>query len=339
MVNWPARLPVLVNTRATRAPEVEGSKVNGNDFFSPWEGDPINGWDKALEEIETVIARAGPNRTVAWRGHVNATWSLHSSLYRCVLDARTREEPPKEEDLLQAEKRVADAVRERWRFDHMPYLELMANLQHFRGPTRLLDVSLNPLVALWFAVERTYDEEDAADGRLFAFDVSTRRIKFGDWKWSDYHIPWRERKREDGTIETRWCRELPLLWRPPSYNDRIPAQHSGFLLAGVPKFGPGGNMQYRMGPGAGAAAVWKVAEVRRATSVPTRMVTRGRKPHSGSEPTMTLRISAEAKAQIRARLEKSFGLNPSTMYPDLFGMAYEISREIKHASLLTGGRR
>lgn len=307
--------------------------MNGNDFFSPWEGDPIDGWDKALEEIETVIAKAGPNRTVAWRGHVNATWSLHSSLYRCVIDARTSEEPPKEEDLLQAEKRVADAVRRRWRFDHMPYLELIANLQHFRGPTRLLDVSLNPLVALWFAVERTYDEEDVADGRLFAFDVSTRRINL-ESKWSGYDIPWL-----DSAKKPQWCQELPLLWRPPSYNDRIPAQHSGFLLAGVPKFGPGGNMQYRKRPGGRAAAAWKVADVRRATSVPTRMVTRGRKPHSGSEPTMTLRISAEAKAQIRARLEKSFGLNPSTMYPDLFGMAYEISREIKKASLLTGGRR
>lgn len=302
--------------------------MNGTDFFGPWEGTPISSWAEALAEIEAVLARTGQRRTVAWRGQVNARWSLHSGLYRRLLDARQPgQKAPEEDDLLRAEQRIVDAIRAQWRFDQMPYLKLLANLQHYRGPTRMLDVSLSPLVALWFAVEQQHDENDDEDGRLFAFDVTNRRVNL-DHRWNTYDIPWRKSGKG-----TPWCRELPLLWRPPSYNERIPAQQSGFLLAGVPKVYAGDNAQYRRSPGS-AGAFWKIDEVRRATSVPTRMVDRAGSVQDRSEPTLTLRVVASAKEEIRRRLERDYGYNPATMYPDLFGMAYETRREVDKADLL-----
>jgi len=246
-----------------------------------------------------------------------------------LLDARSAVQPaPKEDDLLRAEEKIAHFVRGEWRFDQMPYLELLANLQHFRGPTRMLDVSLSPLVALWFAVEEQHGELDSADGRIFAFDVTNRRVQLNE-KWNTYDIPWRESGRN-----TRWCRDLPLLWRPPSYNERIPAQQSGFLLAGVPKVYGGGNAQYRKAPGT-SGELWRIDEVRRATSLPTKMVDRsGKALQQGTEPTLTIRIAAEAKAVIRRRLERDYGYNPATMYPDLFGMAAEVRRAVDSAALL-----
>lgn len=303
--------------------------MRGTDFFGPWEGSPVTSWETALSEIESVLRRTGTQRAVGWRGQVDAGWSLHSGLYRRLLDARSASQPaPEEDDLLRAEEKIAHFVRGNWRFDQMPYLELLANLQHFRGPTRMLDVSLNPLVALWFAVEEQHGELDDADGRIFAFDVTNRRVQL-EAKWNTYGVPW-----SGSGANTPWCRDLPLLWRPPSYNERIPAQQSGFLLAGVPKVYAGGNAQYRKAPGT-SGEFWRIDEVRRATSVPTKMVDRsGKALQAATEPTLTLRITAGAKAEIRRRLERDYGYNPGTMYPDLFGMAAEVRQAVDNAALL-----
>lgn len=192
----------------------------------------------------------------------------------------------------------------------------------------MLDVSLSPLVGLWFAVEEQPESENqGADGRLFAFDVTQRRVKL-DAKWSTYDIPWKE-----SAAGTPWCRELPLLWRPPSYNERIPAQQSGFLLAGVPKFYAGDNARYQKTPGS-TGDPWQIDQVRRATSVPTKMVDRsGPALRRDTEPTLTIRIAAEAKPDIRRRLERDYGYNPATVYPDLFGMASETRRAMDNARL------
>lgn len=300
--------------------------VTANEFFGPWEGEPLESWSDAQRAIEEIIDKVG-DRTMAWRGQVDASWSLHSGLYRRlpgVVDGTGK--APKEDDLLRLERQVVTYVRDRWRFDQMPHLQLLAQLQHFRAPTRMLDVSLSPLVALWFAVERQFDDTDGADGRVFAFDVSNRTVYLTQ-KWSDYDIPW----RDDGA-NTPWCRELPLFWRPPSYNERIPAQQSGFLLAGVPKVYGGDNSQYRKRP-ASAGEFWKIDEVRRATSIPTRLTGRERSAQERSQPSFTLRVTAGAKDEIRTRLEKHYGINPATMYPDAFGMAAETRKVIVHNAI------
>lgn len=45
-------------------------------------------------------------------------------------------------------------------------LEIFADVQHHGGLTRLLDVTLNPYIATWFAVESNMDR----DSRLFALE-------------------------------------------------------------------------------------------------------------------------------------------------------------------------
>jgi FRG domain len=51
-------------------------------------------------------------------------------------------------------------------------LEQLATLQHFGAPTRLIDVSLNAYIGLWFATEEKWVNGELAyedsDGRLFA---------------------------------------------------------------------------------------------------------------------------------------------------------------------------
>ncbi len=222
-----------------------------------------------------------------------------------------------ESDVVAVEEKLLVRARRNWRFENMSALELLAHVQHYGGPTRLLDVSLNPFVALWFAVELKYINGEAQpdeDGRLFIFDITNRQIDLDDL-WGGRDLPWKNPR-------TDWCIELPWIWRPPSYNERIPAQNSAFLIGGIPKAGPGTNMKYRRKPGDGTnAATWSASDVRESTSVTLSMNSLDRSLRADSRPTFTFRVLASAKAPIRAILEKRFGFNPASMYPDLYGLA------------------
>lgn len=292
--------------------------TQGDDFFTPWEK-KIEDWDSALKCINLVISRAGDKHDLVWRGVVDASYSLHSSLYRRFI-ANPPGHPIDELDFVEFERKVLDASRNRWRYGDKNALEMLAQLQHFGAQTRLIDVTFNPLVALWFAVEQKFDESDNKDGRLFAFDVTTRKISL-DAIWGHHILPWEKWQKEVG-----WRCELPYLWRPPSYNERIPVQHSAFLVGGVPMAFKGYNAWYRKGPGDGPSkGLWGIRQIHESTSIPVRMVSLDQTAQERSAPTFTLRVNSDAKAKIRALLDHNFGLNTATIYPDLYGLARHVS--------------
>lgn len=226
--------------------------------------------------------------------------------------------PPDETDLVTYENALLENARRKWRFDNLSALEIFAHVQHYGGPTRLLDVSFNPLVALWFAVEQKFQDgkpKADTDGRIFVFDATDRQISL-DEQWGSRTLPW-----ENYPGDT-WRQDLPVVWRPPSYNDRIPAQNSAFLIGGVPQVYSGQNAKYRKGPGNGTGAgTWSIDDVRRSSSVTLSMNTLGRKPHLGAKPTFTIRIAGSKKPEIRRILEDNYGYNASSVYPDLYGLA------------------
>lgn len=119
------------------------------------------GWyfvPSSASELMTAIARVGThgtNHRFAWRGHADADYEWSSSLYRtlvqegvAVTEALMRE---REERILEEARRWGLGVEGGQLVDDF---QLLADLQHFGVATRLVDVTSNPMTALWFATDR-----------------------------------------------------------------------------------------------------------------------------------------------------------------------------------------
>lgn len=102
-----------------------------------------------------------------YRGQSNSNWKLKPSVMRNL--RHNAENQILSELLLEA---PAEFSSDRSMFDKL------VRAQHYSLPTRLLDVSLNPLVALYFACNET--EQHNADGVVQIFDFSNNRTKFAD---------------------------------------------------------------------------------------------------------------------------------------------------------------
>jgi hypothetical protein len=137
---------------------LDSSSVTSLPEFKNW---LTHGWgieaktpQQALDLI-SHIALLAKGRTYAWRGQSDATYKLSSSLYRRIENSG---EAVSEKALRTEEIKILEEAR-RWGLgrDLGPSatdLHLLALLQHHGVPTRLLDVTSNPITALWFAAEQ-----------------------------------------------------------------------------------------------------------------------------------------------------------------------------------------
>ncbi|TDP78063.1 FRG domain-containing protein [Brachybacterium sp. AG952] len=297
----------------------------------------------SLADLNNAISKLiekTPSLPLVWRGVGDADWGMYSSLYRRLLDDNgvklPQDDPigdqpyPDEDQMVAAEKEILRIARSDWRFDNLNALETFAQLQHVGGPTRLIDVTKNPYVAAWFAVEYNEKLEDR-DGRLFA--ISTRPVPRAD----DDESPDGEIHMDDigSSREPFWHHlvdnkarqaydwgtgSLRRLWIPPAYSDRISAQNAGFIFDGVPMTTSKTARHFKID----GNKPWARADLLAASSIYLKMFKSTRKPtHNAANlaPTFSFRITSEAKAEIRTYMESRFGYRSSYIYPDIQGLA------------------
>lgn len=311
--------------------------MSASFFWEPFET-VIHDFDELLDAIEGVLDRAkAEGRQFAWRGLVNSDWSLHSSLYRRL--KLTSAANPKEPAI--SEKELEILVRlHRWGLHNiqgrgrLSILNQLAMLQHFGAPTRLIDISFNAWVGVFFAVEEKWSNanrvEEDSDARLFAIDVTDRLINEIDEKrsWEDENSrPWIDQTKID---PSEWTTSF-FAWKPASLDSRIFAQNGGFIFGGVPSaVGPENTrFQFPKSPNY-ADGCWPIDRGREACCIALRphkfSATTGATPRNAC---FTFKISAAAKADIRKRLELMFGYKHATIYPDYTGFSEFAIPELK----------
>lgn len=121
----------------------------------------IDGFSRFCEEIEWMEAQ---NHTFFFRGHSSAAYSLLPSIMR------------KTEWLIH-ENDMYNELRIECSNDFSEcktHLDYLVEMQHYGLPTRLLDVTQNPLVALYFAC----DNEPEKAGEFIVFDIANENIKY-----------------------------------------------------------------------------------------------------------------------------------------------------------------
>ncbi len=285
------------------------------DYWASFEH-PVDSFGSYIEAVRTISAyQAATGARFVWRGVADSRWALHSSLVRWYEELNGG--LPTEDELARVEREIVEEARD-WSLDwhsgggRLTGLEMLAALQHYGAKTRLLDFTFNPLIALWFALEK----DDSVDGRVFAVDTRDRIVAGGRAASRD---PWWFEQPPHDWVTRSW------VWRPPPFESRIVRQDGCFLMGGIPVRAPARNVRRSSGG-------WRfldLKEVRRCMSVPFSLIQykqaqaadegrrlRGRQPTTCA---FTLRITH--KSELRADLDRTFGYTYATMYPDFAGFA------------------
>lgn len=291
--------------------------TTADDYWSSFEGEVATLAD-FMEAAETIAAyqRETESRFV-WRGVSDAAYGLHSRLTRSYLAKHGV--PPTERQLRDFEGKVLAEARQ-WEVDWHPSsgrlnaLETLARLQHYGVPTRLLDFTLNPLTALWLAVQG----DPLIEGRVFAIDVSDQLVdresaaSTDPWWWDvlpNTNEPWSTRT---------------FIWEPPPLESRIVRQDGCFLMGGMPSTIPRRNVRTQ----AGGWRALTAPEVRQCMSVPFVLIgfqqaiaaragttLRGRPPQIAA---FTIRV--RDKTAIKASLERTLSMTAQSLFPDVPGL-------------------
>jgi len=193
-------------------------------------------------------------------------------------------------------------------------LELLAALQHYAVPTRLIDFTFSPFIALWFAAA----EPDDRDGRVFAIDIADQEVKREGATKAD---PWWW--EESPRVDKPWTKQ-PWIWRPPPLEPRMVRQDGCFLMGGVPSTQPPRKVS------APTARPLRADEIRVCMSVPLVLIgySQAEAAHAGRRlagnppkaRAFTLRIAGD-KEELRNDLDRMLGLRHRSLFPDFPGFA------------------
>lgn len=270
----------------------------------------------SVSDLMTAVTRVGTHKSTrryVWRGQANVNWPLEPSLARWLRD---KESVADEAGVANAEKKLIDAAR-RWPAPEFAGLHsdqhLLAALQHHGVPTGLLDVTTDPMTALWFACEQNTDSRTSKTaGVIMAFDVT-------DWP----SLP-----TESPAAYAKWSHTADPLGQ--DYRQML-ATHSSFV---VEPGRPSGRMAAQRGCllrakiTAGSAPfgvqidhVTNNEPRTRPDAVLGSAKTRGQPP---TLPFAAIIIGTQHKKALLKHLEGTYGIDRARLFPEVAGFAVAV---------------
>jgi hypothetical protein len=195
--------------------------------------------DITITSLEDLVTRfnAYPN-SMMFRGQAKAAYGLSSSLERLLEKSWSPQNAIKTEDYSLSKFRSKYLLYDNSRHKPESKLAWLGAMQHFGVPTRLIDFTTSPYVALYFALEQ-YPLGNNPDFAIFAIDYSTlmdASIKYLESVRPKFHETrqsineQQDKIFEDiidpGNYDVAWIAE------PQELNVRMDRQEGTFLLSG-----------------------------------------------------------------------------------------------------------
>jgi hypothetical protein len=192
-----------------------------------------------IRSVEELIKQLNklPNHFL-YRGHANADWLLQSSLERIIGAKWSDDEARRFEEYSLAQFQSKFHLYDRENVKPESKLAWLSIMQHYGVPTRLLDFTESPYVALYFALE-AYIPQTCADFAIFALDysaildcsivhISSKDSTFKETRASVY-------ERQDEVfvnVVDRFAYDIAWIAEPKQLNARLDRQAGSFLLSG-----------------------------------------------------------------------------------------------------------
>ncbi len=244
-----------------------------------------------------------------FRGQADSAHGLTSSLYReCI---KHNDASLTEYQIAAAEMALIAQMRTEGIGRKMSDGQLLMVLQHHGIPTRLIDVSVDPFVALFFAVEK----HESTDGRLFVVHPHSPEVKLqpaGSTPSESHPLPWASMAKGRTRSYGDWAAQVaPVLHK--SMDPRMHAQEGRFLVGGLSRIF-GGQKTYGNVPNRHRVDV---------SNLNLNFI-HNRAPHANlcwGGTAWTVVIKAEWKMDLLERLRKEKGIAVDTMYPPLAEVA------------------
>ncbi|WP_285362926.1 FRG domain-containing protein [Microbacterium sp. LMC-P-041] len=297
-----------------------------SDFFGSFEVEVAS--LKQLLRALSVLQQKNSALGLVWRGQQNADWPVNSSLTRALRAA----EHGSDESRLIAVERFQLAAGDQWGIvRNAGEMAFFAELQHQGAPTRLIDVSLDPEIAAWFAVSLNHDEHDAADGRIVAWGRSAAPRRNQTIEPPSFFAPpgtnafWHQWSDAESRRTNDWGtgRAVPA-WQPPALNGRMRAQRAAFLFDAEPIVDDDLLELFATNLG----ETWRAREIAQSTRVlglPAAHDVKAKPNTENVVPMFSIRIAADVKRDVRKYLETK-GLTENSIYPDWAGLVSYLRR-------------
>lgn len=248
----------------------------------------------------------GEENALWFRGQSNSTWGLSPKVWRDEYADANEAEMRLEFESVGHPLTQSGIAYDKW---HWYFL-----MQHYSAPTRLLDWTVSPLVALYFAVRDPIED----CGAIWVVDP---------WRWNRAHIKdlygpavagWAETSPylldleeafDTDTDERQTTKKWPVAIEPTHIDRRIAAQGSKFFLFGAKK-----DM----------------------TESPAINRPRGR---SGKHAILDKLIVRKNIAEMLRKELNEIGINERAMFPDLEGLGKHIAWEWKSRRVPEGEKK
>jgi hypothetical protein len=244
------------------------------------------------------------NHVWLWRGQADGGYGVEPGVHTRVLKSTSL--PKDEETARRATAALLSAARE-MRLDvqhenRLPDLALLAHLQHHGAATPLLDVTTDPLVALWmvaFANAANPAEHDDKEGSLFMI----KRPEPDKWIEPLDARPYLSMDVPDvaDTVDNAvWW------YRAPDVTERLRIQRGSFLIGPLARPDDRTNTTFPLDLAEGCT-----------NAIDNRIGRRGQPSNAtvGSVEIFRIAIQRAVKPQLRTLLEDRSGLTIEAIYP------------------------